>query len=62
MIDDHDRCELVNVSSGTGSPGLTQTNSESRKMFAVVVVVTVEDYTCLCCNVLVIRFVFAVFV
>jgi len=21
MIDDHDRCEWVNVSSGTGSPG-----------------------------------------
>jgi len=25
MIDDHDRCEWVNVSSGTGSPGLSQT-------------------------------------
>jgi len=24
-IDDHDRCEWVNVSSGTGSPGLSQT-------------------------------------
>jgi len=22
MIDDHDRCEWVNVSSGTGAPGL----------------------------------------
>ena len=22
MIDDHDRCECVNVSSGTGSPGV----------------------------------------
>ena len=27
MIDDHDECESVNVSSGTGSPGLSQTNS-----------------------------------
>ena len=27
MIDDHDECEWVNVYSGTGSPGLSQTNS-----------------------------------
>ena len=27
MIDDHDEYELVNVSSGTGSPGLSRTNS-----------------------------------
>ena len=27
MIDDHDKCEWVNVSSGTGSPGLSQTES-----------------------------------
>jgi len=27
MIDDHDECELVYVSSGTGSPGLSRTNS-----------------------------------
>jgi len=27
MIDDHDRYEWVNVSSGTGSPGLSQTKS-----------------------------------
>ena len=27
MIDDHDECEWVNVSSGTGSPGLSRTNS-----------------------------------
>jgi len=26
-IDDHDRCEWVNVSSGTGSPRLSQTKS-----------------------------------
>ena len=25
MIDDHDGCEWVNVSSGTGSPGLSRT-------------------------------------
>ena len=27
MIDDHDECEWVNVSSGTGSPGLSRTDS-----------------------------------
>jgi len=27
MIDDHDRCEWVNVYSGTGSPGLSRTKS-----------------------------------
>jgi len=27
MVDDHDWCEWVNVSSGTGSPGLSQTKS-----------------------------------
>ena len=27
MIDDHDECEWVNVSSGTGSPVLSRTNS-----------------------------------
>jgi len=27
MIDDHDECEWVNVSFGTGSPGLSRTNS-----------------------------------
>jgi len=27
MIDDYDECEWVNVSSGTGSPGLSQTKS-----------------------------------
>jgi len=26
-IDDHDECEWVNVSSGTGSPGLSRTKS-----------------------------------
>ena len=28
MIDDHDECEWVNVSSCTGSPGLSQTESK----------------------------------
>ena len=28
MIDDHDECEWVNVSSGTGSPGLSRTTSK----------------------------------
>jgi len=30
MTGDHDRCEWVNVSSGTDSPGLSQT--ESREL------------------------------
>jgi len=29
MTDDHDRCEWVNVYSGTGSPGLSRQNPES---------------------------------
>ena len=28
MIDNHDDCEWVNVSSGTGSPGLTRTKTK----------------------------------
>jgi len=39
MIDDHDRCEWVNVSSGTGSLGLSQKNPESRKTVACCVCV-----------------------
>jgi len=27
MVNDHDGCEWVNVSSGTGSPGLSRTKS-----------------------------------
>jgi len=37
MNDDHDRCEWVNVSSGTGSPGCPGQSQESRKMIVVVV-------------------------
>ena len=36
MIDDHDRSEWVNVSSGSGSPGLPRQNQESRKMVVCV--------------------------
>jgi len=36
MIDDHDKCVWVNVSSGTGSPGLSRTNPESRKTVVCV--------------------------
>jgi len=36
MIDDHDECECVNVSSGTGSPGLSGQNPKSRKMVVCV--------------------------
>jgi len=28
IFDDHDGCEWVNVSSGTGSPGLSRTKSK----------------------------------
>jgi len=40
MIDDHDRCEWVNVSSGTCSPGLSRTKSrEPHNGCSTVVVV-----------------------
>jgi len=38
MADDHDRCEWVNVSSGTGSPGCPIQNTESRKIVVCVCV------------------------
>jgi len=36
MIDDHDECELVNVSSGTGSPELSRTKSTELMVVAGV--------------------------
>ena len=39
MVDDQERFELVNVSSGTGSPSLSQTMA--CKTFVVVVVVII---------------------
>jgi len=41
MIDDHDRNESVNVSSGTGSPGLSQPKSREPLNGCVVVCVCV---------------------
>jgi len=38
MIDDHDRCEWVNVSSGTVSPGLPRQSTQSSKTVVVTVV------------------------
>jgi len=38
MIDDHDRCEWVNVSSGSGSPGCPVQNPDSCKTVVVAVV------------------------
>jgi len=43
MIDDHDECEWVNFSSGTGSPGLSQTIPRSRKMVVCVCVCVREQ-------------------
>ena len=37
MIDDHDECELVNVSSGTGSSGFSRTNSTELQNSCVCV-------------------------
>jgi len=37
MIDDHDECEWVNVSSGTGSPGLSRTKSKEPQNGCVCV-------------------------
>jgi len=39
MIDDHDECQWVNVSSGTGSPGLSWTNSTEPQNGCVCVCV-----------------------
>jgi len=36
MTDDHNRCEWVNVFSGTGSPGLSGQNPESGKMVVCI--------------------------
>ena len=41
MIDDHYRCEWVNVSSGTGSPCCPAQNLESCRTVVVIVVVVV---------------------
>jgi len=38
MVDDQDRCEWVNVSSGTGSPGKSRT--KGHKTVVVVVLKT----------------------
>ena len=38
MIDDHDECKWVNVSSGTGHPGCPGQNPQSRKTVACVCV------------------------
>jgi len=37
MIDDHNECEWVNVSSGTGSSGLSRTKSRAVKWLRVCV-------------------------
>jgi len=37
MIDDHDRCQWVNVSSGTAHPGCAGQIPESHKMAVVEV-------------------------
>ena len=39
IIDDHDRCQWVNFSSGTGSTGCPGQNPESRKTVCVCVCV-----------------------
>ena len=41
MIDDHDTCEWVNVSSGTGSPKQSRTKGRETVVVVVVVVVLV---------------------
>ena len=42
MIDDHDGCEWMNVSSGTGSPGLFRQIPHSRKTVVLCVCVCVS--------------------
>jgi len=45
MIDDHTECGWVNVSSGTGSPGLSRRDPKSRKT-VVCVCVCVCVFSC----------------
>jgi len=42
MINDHNRCEWVNVSSGNSSPSCPRQNPESRKMIVVVLSVQMK--------------------
>jgi len=50
MTDDHDRCEWVNISSGTGSPGLSRTTS--REIVEKDCYGCVVKWLCVCvCNV-----------
>jgi len=51
MIDDHNRCEWVNVSSSSGSPWLSWTKSREFKMVVCVCVCVLH----LCFNVVVCR-------
>jgi len=37
MIDDHDKCEWVNVSSGISSPGLSRKKARAVKQLCVCV-------------------------
>jgi len=46
MIDDHDRCEWVNISSGTGHPGCPRQNPDSRQTVAAAVVVKLKLCPC----------------
>jgi len=57
MIDDHDGCEWVNVSSGTGSPRLSWPKSIEPKMVVCVcvgekwevsdnILLVLEEFTC----------------
>jgi len=48
MIDDHDECEWMNVSSGTGSPGLSRRPGQNPKRHKMVLCVCV----CVCARVL----------
>jgi len=48
MIDDHDRCQWVNVSSGTGSPRLSRSKFQRAvKLLCVYVCVCVRVCVCI---------------
>ena len=44
MTDDHNRCEWVNVSSGTSSPGLSRTSG--HETFVVVILAVILCVIC----------------
>jgi len=48
MIDNQDRCEWVNVYSGTGSPRKSRTKSRKMVVVVVAIVLSCDGNKCSC--------------